>query len=319
MTNNNNRYRYSQSSINFDEDDFDTIDPREEILQQPNFEHSGNQPLHFASFGSGSSGNCSYLGNDREGILIDAGVDMEHVFQDLAKNGITPKMIKGIILTHDHADHIRYVYKIVRRHKHIHIYCTPKLMNGMLRHHNISRRVKEYHEAIFKEIPFKLAGMSITAFETSHDATDNMGFFVEAGEHRFVVGTDMGIITERAKHYMSQAQVLMIESNYDRAMLDGGRYPEYLKNRVRNEKGHLDNKVAAQFVASIYNQNLKYVFLCHLSNDNNTPEIAIGEMTNALQALGATVGDASFDVEQRDRDVQVYALPRYDTSTWFVI
>ncbi len=276
-------------------------------------------PMQFASFGSGSSGNCAYLGNSRQGILIDAGVDMTHVFHDLAQNGISPSMVKGIILTHDHSDHVRYAYRIVRQYKHIHIYCTPKLMNGLLRHHNISRRVKDYQEPIFKEIPFHLAGMTITAFETSHDATDNMGFMIEGGGHRFVVGTDMGMITPRADYYMRQAEYLMIESNYDRVMLDEGHYPEYLKNRVRAEKGHLDNKMAAQFVGQIYSPGLKYVFLCHLSNDNNTPEIALSTMRAALEGSGATVGDASFAPGQRDRDVQLYALPRYETSTWFVL
>lgn len=279
----------------------------------------GDWKLQFASFGSGSSGNCSYLGDDNGGVLIDAGVDPEHVFDSLRRNGVSPSMVKGIVLTHDHSDHVRYAYGIVRRYKHIRIYCTPRMMNGILRHHNISRRIKEYQEPVFKEIPFKVAQFKFTAFETSHDATDNMGFMVEADGKRFVVATDMGVITERAEHYMSQAEYLMIESNYDLEMLNGGKYPEYLKNRVRGEKGHLDNTVAAQFVASHYSPQLKYVFLCHLSNDNNTPEIALQCMRQALEGAGATVGDASNSTEMRQRDVQLYALPRYDTSTWFVL
>lgn len=314
------RRETSEIAINFDLNDGDPLKGRihrGEGVSAPVQAEEWN--MHFASFGSGSSGNCSYLGNAHEGILIDAGVDMDHVFRDLAQNGISPKMIKGIILTHDHADHIRFAYRIVRKYKHIHIYCTPKLMNGLLRHHNISRRIREFQEPIFKEFPFHLAGMTITAFETSHDATDNMGFFIEGGGKRFVVGTDMGIITPRADFYMRQAQYLMIESNYDRTMLDEGHYPEYLKNRVRNSKGHLDNKMAADFVADMYSDELKYVFLCHLSNDNNTPEIARSEMRKALAAKGATVGDASNAIDQRNCDVQLYALPRYDTSTWFVL
>ena len=275
--------------------------------------------FNFVSFGSGSSGNCSFLGNENGGILIDAGVDPEHVYRDLNANGINIAKVKGILLTHDHADHIRYAYKIVRENKHMRIYCTPRLMGGLLRHHNVSRRIKDYQVSIFKEIPFFLAGMKITAFDTSHDAIDNMGFCFEAGGQTFVVATDMGIITERASHYMCQANFLMIESNYDRTMLDTGSYPEYLKARVRSEKGHLDNKAAVQFVVANLHEGLKWVFLCHLSNDNNKPEIAIKEMTQALQAAGKTVGDGSFAPEMRDRDVQVYALPRYDTSDWFVL
>ncbi len=302
--------------------DFDTqataAEPSEATPATPK-PSNGWSGLNFVSFGSGSSGNCSYLGNKDGGVLIDAGVDPVHVLDSLRRNGVTPKMIKGIVLTHDHADHIRYAYTMVRKLKHLRIYCTPRLMTGMLRHHCISRRIQEYHEQVYKETPFKIGDFKFTAFEVSHDATDNMGFMIEACGRRFVVATDMGEITLRAEHYMAQAQFLMIESNYDRAMLDGGRYPEYLKNRVRSTKGHLDNVMAANFVASHFSDELKYVFLCHLSNDNNKPEIAVKAMTDALTGIGVTVGDASNRVDQRDRDVQVYALPRYDTSTWFVL
>lgn len=322
MIKDKDRYRHYgvEATIDFDLDDEEAVEELSRPRKKATITNqAGEWNMHFASFGSGSSGNCSYLGNAREGILIDAGIDLDRVFKDLAQNGISPSMIKGIILTHDHADHIRYAYRIVRKYKHIHIYCTPKLMNGLLRHHNVSRRIKEFQEPIFKEIPFRLAGMTITAFETSHDATDNMGFYIEGGGKRFVVGTDMGIISPRADFYMRQAQYLMIESNYDRTMLDEGHYPEYLKNRVRNEKGHLDNKVAASFVADMYSDDLKYVFLCHLSNDNNTPDIACNEMRKALTGKGVSVGDGSNAVDQRGRDVQLYALPRYETSTWFVL
>ena len=297
-------------------------EPDDSQLELPEFEpDSADQwsGVQFVSFGSGSSGNCAYLGTENSGVLIDAGVDPAHVYHDLQANGISINKVKGIILTHDHADHIRYAYKLVRENKHLRIYCTPRLMGGLLRHHNVSRNIKNYQVSIFKEIPFFLAGMKFTAFETSHDAIDNMGFSIEIGDNTFVIATDMGIITERASHYMRQANFLMIESNYDLKMLDNGRYPEYLKARVRGEKGHLDNMVAAQFVADNYHENLKWVFLCHLSNDNNTPEIAVNAMSAALQKRGVTVGDGTNSVDSRYKDVQVYALPRYDTSLWFVL
>jgi phosphoribosyl 1,2-cyclic phosphodiesterase len=296
--------------------DFKDENSQEEERRSP--EEQWNA-FNFVSFGSGSSGNCAFLGNENGGVLIDAGVDPEHVYRDLDANGIRLSKVKGILLTHDHADHIRYAYKIVRENKHMRIYCTPRLMGGLLRHHNVSRRIKDYQVSIFKEIPFFLAGMKITAFETSHDAIDNMGFFFEAGGKNFVVATDMGVITERAKHYMCQANYLMIESNYDRQMLDSGSYPEYLKARVRSEKGHLDNTVAATFVAKHHHEGLQWVFLCHLSNDNNTPEVALATMRTSLEEHGLSVGDGSFAALERDKDIQVYALPRYDTSSWFVL
>ena len=313
------RQRAIPELINFDEED---SQPTAVAPSASHFEAEEMEELsgfNFVSFGSGSSGNCSFLGNKNGGVLIDAGIDPEHVYRDLSRNGIAMDKVKGILLTHDHADHIRYAYKLVRENKHMRIYCTPRLMGGLLRHHNVSRRIRDYQKSIWKEESFFLAGMKITAFETSHDAFDNMGFSLEMGGKTFVVATDMGVITPRAEHYMSRANFLMIESNYDLAMLTGGRYPEYLKARVRGEKGHLDNEVAARFVASHYHDGLKWVFLCHLSNDNNRPELAVDTMSRALTQQGLTVGDGSNSPSHRDRDVQVYALPRYDTSALFVL
>ena len=213
----------------------------------------------------------------------------------------------------------RYAYTIARRYKHIRIYCTPRLMNGLLRRHNISRRIKEYQENVFKEIPFKIADFTITAFDTSHDGTDNMGFMIENDNQKFVVAPDMGIINARTAFYTAQANYLMIESNYDARMLNEGSYPEYLKQRIRKDTGHLDNEVTAKYVADIYSQDLKYLFLCHLSNDNNTPEIAVSTMRNALQGKVITVDDCSNSVEMRNCDIQLSALPRYDCSPLIIL
>ncbi len=326
MSKNNDKYRQRRlgdsrwiDKFAIDNNDFDNDDSQTDQQTLPLDEGDHWSGLQFVSFGSGSSGNCSFLGTENGGVLIDAGIDPQHVYSDLAANGINIKNVKGILLTHDHADHIRYAYKLVRENKHLRIYCTPRLMGGLLRHHNISNRIKDYQVSIFKEIPFFLAGMKFTAFETSHDAIDNMGFSIEVDSNTFVVATDMGIITERAAHYMSKANFLMIESNYDRQMLDTGRYPEYLKARVRGNLGHLDNTVAAQYVASNYHKGLKWVFLCHLSNDNNSPDKALSTMTAALEARGVSVGDGSNSADSRCKDVQVYALPRYETSLWFVL
>ncbi|MBR1882810.1 MAG: MBL fold metallo-hydrolase, partial [Muribaculaceae bacterium] len=303
-------------------DDLEEQEPATQpVMPVPAHTDDAGSGLVYMSFGSGSSGNCSYLGTAGEGILIDAAVDPEQVFDRLRHNGIRPDAVKGIILTHDHQDHVRYVYTVVRRYnKNARIYCTMRVMNGLLRRHNISRRVKEYHIPIWMETPFKLSEFQITAFETSHDGTENMGFSITAPSGNiFVVATDMGEITPRAEHYMQQAHYLMIESNYDREMLDNGHYPEYLKSRVRGPKGHLDNEVAAAFVHDHYHKNLKWVFLCHLSNDNNTPDKAREAMSNALKSLNLTVGDGSNAVDQRNRDVQLYALPRYECSPCFML
>lgn len=275
--------------------------------------------LMFMSFGSGSSGNCSYIGNGKTGILIDAGVDPDRVKEKMKANGLDYSGLKGIILTHDHGDHVRYAYQILRKQKNILLYSTPKTLNGMLRRHSISSRIKDYHKPIYKEHPFEAGGMEITAFETSHDGTDNMGFFIKYGPHHtFAVMTDTGTVTERADFYLRQARYVMIESNYDAHMLATGPYTEFLKSRISSATGHLGNAEAATYVAEIYTPTLKNIFLCHLSADNNTPELALESMKKALEEKGITVGNGSNSFEDNKAMVQLVVLPRYDASNLYL-
>ncbi|MDE7414455.1 MAG: MBL fold metallo-hydrolase [Muribaculaceae bacterium] len=281
-------------------------------------ENTPDTRLYYVSLGSGSSGNSCYIGTSKGGILIDAGIKSDDIEQRLLENGIKMSHVKGLFLTHDHSDHVRYSYNLLRRHKHIRLFCTPRVLNGVLRRHSISKRIKEYHEPIFKEIPKKVLDMEITAFDVPHDGSDNMGFSIEFAGKRFVLATDLGAITDRARFYMSRANYLVIEANYDADMLRLGRYPEYLKARIQTERGHLRNEDTAEFLKEIINPDLKYIFLCHLSQDNNTPAKALKAVRDALESVGKRVGNAEETLDDRTKDVQLMALPRFDSSRWFV-
>ena len=274
--------------------------------------------LYYISFGSGSSGNSCYVGTSNGGVIIDAGVKTENIEAKIKANGIDIKKVWGILLTHDHSDHVRYAYNLVKNNRHIKVYCTNRVLQALLRRHDISKRIKDYHVAVFKEIPFKAGDLEITAFEVPHDGADNMGFSIKFGERNFVVATDMGRVMPRARHYISEADYLVIESNYDLKMLLNGRYPEFLKARIQTEFGHMDNDATASFLKEIYTPRLKHIFLCHLSKDNNTPEIALTKIRAALEEAGATVGDGMETLEDRKADVQLMALPRYETTRLFV-
>lgn len=274
--------------------------------------------LKYISFGSGSSGNSCYIGNEQGGILIDAGIRADIIEDTLQRHNVPMRHIKGLLLTHDHNDHVKFSYNLLRNNRHLSLYCTPRVLNGLLRRHSISKRIKEYHTPIFKEIPFKIAGMEITAFEVPHDGSDNMGFSIEIGKRHFVLATDLGAVTERARHYMSQANYLVIESNYDAVMLRNGTYPEYLKARIAAPNGHLDNRHTAEFLAEIVNPELKHVFLCHLSKDNNTPEIALTTIRSALEAKGLKVGRGEETIGDRASDIQLTALPRFDATRMYL-
>lgn len=277
-----------------------------------------SRSLKFISFGSGSSGNSAYIGDEDGGIIIDAGVDVDTVRAAMKFNGLSMGHVKAVCLTHDHSDHVRFIYPLVRKHTDIGVYCTPKVLTGMLRRHSISRRIKDYHRPIYKEFPFKVGNFEITAFDVSHDGTDNSGFFITNGDHRFALATDLGCITPRVDYYMRQAQFIMLESNYDLQMLRTGPYPIHLKARIESSVGHLDNVEAARFLASVYSPGLSHVFLCHLSNENNTPEIALRASSEELLRAGAAgVGDGTGSIASRECAVQVVALPRFEASPLF--
>lgn len=301
----------------------DTVAPRDDRRSALELDVDGVgeiDSLVFMSFGSGSSGNCAYLGDRDGGFLIDAGVDADKVKDGLKANGIGFDKVKGICLTHDHGDHVRYAYALVRKHPHLGLYCTPKALGGLLRRHNISRRIKDYHRPIYKEFPFSIGNFELTAFEVSHDGTDNAGYFITHGNHRFAVATDLGCITPRVDYYMRQAQYVMLESNYDAVMLRNGAYPMHLKARIAAANGHLDNADAARFLSEIYAPHLRNVFLCHLSQDNNTPDMALDAARVALMGAGAAgVGDGSGSIEARGCAVQLVALPRFDVSQVYVL
>ncbi len=274
--------------------------------------------LRFISFGSGSSGNCSYIGDGDSGVLIDAGVDPRHVERTLLANAITMDSISGICLTHDHSDHVCSAYQLLRNHRHMRLYCTPKTLSGLLRRHNISRRIKDYHSPIYKEFPFKIGDLELTAFDVSHDGTDNCGYFVCGGGSTFAIATDLGYISDRVDFYMRQAEHIVIEANYDAEMLRNGRYPLYLQARIAAERGHLDNAETGRFLASLISEKLRSICLCHLSHDNNTPEVALATVRRALEDAGSgPLGDGSCSLESERCAIQLSALPRYEASPMY--
>ncbi len=246
--------------------------------------------------GSGSSGNCYYLGTDRYAILIDAGIAGRTIRQILKNNGLLEVPIRALFITHDHTDHIRGA-SMVSSLMECPVYTTKEVHDGMDRNYGlqkkiptISRRYLQRDEAI--DVP--LTGFKLTPFTVPHDSHDNVGYFIEwteGEEHEcFCLVTDCGYVTPDIRKYVSMGNHLVIESNHDVDMLMNGSYPYYLKVRVRGEGGHLSNEECAQLLASVYHPEIKHVFLCHLSADNNTPDKAYQSASKALTTMGATVG-----------------------------
>lgn len=254
--------------------------------------------VKFMSLSSGSSGNCYYLEAGRKAILIDAGIPVRTIQKNLRENGLSFDKIMGLLITHDHTDHIRSAGSIGEFY-HIPVYATKAVHGGMERNYGMSKKLTSASRRnIERDVEFLLPGtfFKVTPFMVPHDSTDNVGYFIEVGEEgetpvRFCLVTDCGCITSDIKEYLKKADHIVVESNHDIDMLMNGPYPQYLKQRVRGEGGHLSNKECAELIHEIYHKSLKHLFLCHLSHENNTPDIAYRSAEEALKREGVKIGE----------------------------
>ena len=242
--------------------------------------------LNFCSLSSGSSGNCYYIGNEFHGILIDAGISATSIRKFLKNMDISMQTIMGILITHNHIDHIRGLEVLLRKNS-IPAFTTHKIWESILTpQKNISRDC-------IREIPlqgkFHLAGFDIEAFPIFHDAPETIGFQICAGGKKITIATDLGHICQTAAMYIKEANLLVIESNYDEQMLVNGSYPYYLKARIQSDHGHLGNHQTSVFLADIYNEYLSHICLAHLSKNNNTPEKALQTLHHAFSERGITL------------------------------
>ena len=257
----------------------------------------------FFCLGSGSSGNCYYLGTAQYGILIDAGVGIRTITKTLREYGIAMEKIVGVLITHDHTDHIKTVGCLGDKYN-IPIFATEAVHDGIIRSRYVDAKLQTTRRIIAKETEFAIRDFQITAFEVPHDSIENVGYHISFEDQTLVLLTDIGRITDTIRHYASKANHLIVESNYDDEMLQNGRYPYFLKQRISSGMGHLSNRLSGEFIASIYNETMKNIWLCHLSQDNNHPEIAYKTVEQALFSNGIQAG----------KDVNLETLSRYKAS-----
>lgn len=259
--------------------------------------------LIFFSLASGSSGNCYYLGTPEYGILIDAGISVRTIKKVLKDRSIDLSQIMGVLVTHDHADHIKTVGYLGEK-LNIPVYSTEGVHKGIEKSRYVEETLNASKRIIEKEKPFKIKDFEITAFSVPHDSTDSVGYHIVCGDQRFTIATDVGHITDTVGKYICMANHLVLEANYDEEMLKYGTYPPFLKERVASPTGHLSNRDAAEFLATHYTPELKDIWLCHLSRDNNHPELAHKTVDIRLFEEGIRVG----------KDVQLVALKRSTPS-----
>jgi phosphoribosyl 1,2-cyclic phosphodiesterase len=262
--------------------------------------------LNFCSLSSGSSGNCYYLGNEFHGILIDAGISATSIRKYLKNLDISMQTIMGVLITHNHIDHIKGL-EVLTRKNYLPAFTTRKIWDSILTpQRNIS---KDSIRKIPVKQKFHLAGFDIEAFPVCHDAPETIGFHICAGEKKITIATDLGHICQTSAPYIKAANLLVIESNYDEQMLMKGNYPHYLKSRIRSEHGHLGNHQTSTFLADIISDNLKIICLAHLSKNNNTPEKVLQTLQQTFSERGIILnGQQQISVLNRNMPTKMIRL-----------
>lgn len=265
--------------------------------------------LRFISFGSGSSGNCYYLSTGTDTILIDVGVGVRTLKKYFHSYGLRFEDINHILVTHDHADHVKAVGCLSSEYS-IPVYATHKVHTGILRNYCVRKKVSpEQVRIIEKNIPFTIGSFHVTPFNVPHDSSDNVGYEVRCGDVTFCLITDVGHITDEMHDIIGRANYLVIEANHSIEMLQQGPYPQYLKDRILGPNGHLCNDACGEALANYATPALKHVWLCHLSEENNHPELARKTVEQILRNHGIVAGkDFLLEVLKRKTPSEVYDL-----------
>jgi phosphoribosyl 1,2-cyclic phosphodiesterase len=246
--------------------------------------------------GSGSSGNSILLHHSRGNLLVDAGLSGRETGRRLAELSLSLESIHGILLTHEHQDHIRGLKTLSKRH-HIPIYASPAAIHAG----RLEREIEGW-ESIACGQEFMLAGMSILPFSVSHDCADPMAFVIQADGLRLGIALDLGYVSGLVKERLTKCDGLILESNHDVEMLKVGPYPWELKQRVLSRRGHLSNESVAQFLETDFDCRARYIFLAHLSKQNNHPELALLSAQRALSARGFSPEEISGNLKLTFQD-----------------
>jgi phosphoribosyl 1,2-cyclic phosphodiesterase len=255
--------------------------------------------MKFCSLYSGSSGNCLYVGSERTNILIDAGLSGKKIQDSLKGIGVDPKDINGIVITHEHEDHIKAAGILSRRFN-IPIYANTNTWEAMI---GCLGEIKEENIKVFEGYaPFEIGDIFVKPFPIPHDAADPCGYSFIFGRNKISIATDIGYASCEVKENIKDADFILLESNHDIEMLKVGPYPYHLKRRVLSDRGHLSNEDAGKTIVEILNTNIKKVMLGHLSKTNNYPELALRTVLSILEMNGIKDGrDVEIDIAHRDR------------------
>ncbi len=257
--------------------------------------------MDLVSIASGSSGNCIYVGSKKTSLLVDAGVSGKKIEQGLKSIKKEASKIDGILVTHEHLDHISGLGVMARRY-HLPIFATSDTIDMILTTKNLGKLDKSLFHSIKKDSPFVIGDLKIEASATWHDAIDPVCYTFFQNDIKAAIATDMGDYDEYLTEKLKDCDILFLEANHDIHMLEVGPYPYQLKRRILSKRGHLSNERAGQLLASLMSDRLKNVFLGHLSKENNYEELAYETVKLELFMQNKSIENTNIHLEVARKD-----------------
>lgn len=229
--------------------------------------------MRFVSIASGSSGNCIYIGSDKTHILIDTGISNKRIEQGLNEIGLKGGELDGILLTHEHSDHVCGLGVLARKYE-IPIYSTRETLDAVDKMKSLGEYPRDLFCPICHEVDFFVGDLEIKPFRVDHDAANPVAYRVQHDRKSVAVATDLGHYSQYIVDHLQGLDALLLESNHDVKMLEAGPYPYYLKRRILSDYGHLSNENAGRLLSCLLHDQLKHILLGHLSKENNYEELA---------------------------------------------
>jgi len=229
--------------------------------------------MQLYSIASGSSGNCIYVGSDTTHLLVDTGISMKRTEEGLNAIDISLRDMDGILITHEHSDHICGLGVISRKY-HIPIYATERTISAIKACSSLGNMDEELFHPIKADDSFVIKDIKCNPMRTSHDAADPVAYRFKSDNKQVAIATDLGTYNDYTVECLKGMDAILIEANHDVHMLQVGPYPYPLKRRILGDRGHLSNELSGQLLSSILHDNLQAVMLGHLSKENNLPELA---------------------------------------------
>ena len=260
--------------------------------------------MRLCSIASGSSGNCIYVGSEEAHVLVDVGISGKSIEKGLNSLDLTGKDVDGIVITHEHSDHIKGAGIISRKYD-IPIFANVKTWCAMK---DKLGDIKDSNMKVFEnDRSYSLEDLIIRPFSISHDASDAVGYNFYAENEKMSIATDIGMITDNIRRHLYKSKLVVLESNYDPNMLMMGSYPYSLKKRVMSDTGHLSNEDAAKFCIDLVKEGTERILLAHLSKENNFPELAYETSKSILAQNDIIIGqDIKLDVLLREEVSDIY-------------